>query len=124
MVSLKERKDFLKKLFKMTGTHVVYNHPAYVRFLCIIHNVYANGLSIEQGADTAENFQKKKKKLDRELKSRNKVSTCKVNRDPKILIIIQQTRIKSKQISPKNTLERLPSGVTNSAMGKIPLICV
>jgi hypothetical protein len=107
----------------MTETRVVHSHPAYVRGLCIMQNMYVHGLGIEQARTLLKIF-KKEKDSDRALNSGNLVSTCKVTRDPKRLRILQQTGIQAKQRSPKNTLERLPSGVANSAMGKIPLIWV
>jgi hypothetical protein len=67
---------------------------------------------------------KKEKYSERSLNSGNLVRTCKVTREPKRLGILQQIGIQPKQISPKNTLERLLGGVTNSSMGKILLIWV
>jgi ABC-type transporter Mla subunit MlaD len=45
----------------------------------------------------------------------------KVTRDPnRLRTLKKKTGIQAKQKSPNKTLERLPSGVTNSVMGKNP----
>jgi hypothetical protein len=63
---------------------------------------------------------KKEKDSDKALNIGKSISTCKVTRDPKRLRTLQQEGIQAKQRYRKKTLDRLPSGVANSAMEKYP----
>jgi hypothetical protein len=90
-------------------------------------HVYVRVLYREQGVYTSVNFQKKKK-FGQTTWEREAGRHLEGDQRPNLTQNTQKTQKETenqiKPRSPTKTLERLPSGVANSATGKIPLYWV